>query len=788
MSIKGFYAYPSEPKDLNETIENCIEKINSAGFQLKSWKSLRVQGNVIIEEIINEIDESDLFFCDLTYLNFNVLFELGYAIGRNKKIFVSINDNIKNAVREYQKLNLLTNVGFSTYSNSSDIFEAFLKEKPWEDKDKTLIKSIMTNVTPKSDKLFYVKSPIDTEASAKLSIEIKHSELASIVDDPKEGTPQNLKWYIESVLGSVGTVIQLLSNSHQDNEIMNAKNSFLGGLAKGLGVNVIMLAHNPFFKPPIDYIDILKVHSTAQECTDFIKEWLLNVEDRYLERKSDYGEHLQKEKAMNKLKNLFIGQAVAENESSELVDYFVETREYREALNSQQTLFVGRKGTGKTANLYKIANVLSEDKRNFVCIIQPVGHEIEGVINMLRQSIPKSEKGYLVESIWKYLIYTELAKSFYEYIDNQPKHIGFSPEEVELIDFVKTHEKMINADFTLRLENAVNSLCALDKHESIDAQRVKVSEILHEKMISQLRKKLGEVLKDKNKVSILIDNLDAAWKNDKSIGDLSEFLFGLINITRKITDEFKKSDFRYSSVNLSLIAFLRSDIFRQLLPFVGERDKIPHSKLVWKDRDLLFRIIEDRIEFSLDTITSPDELWNDYFCDSVNEKSLKDYVMGLIIPRPRDIIYLFNAAIEEAVNRGHTKVEEKDFISAEEKYSHYAFNSVLAEQGNSIESLESLLYEFVGEPCIINKIELEEILKRANVYNTEETIDLICELTFIGLETRLNHFEYINEDRPKQVYYRLAEKISLKRKEPQRYYINDAFHAYLGIAKIHLEA
>ena len=43
---------------------------------------------------------------------------------------------------------------------------------------------------------------------------------------------------------------------------------------------------------------------------------------------------------------------------------------------------------------------------------------------MLRQELNRSEKGYLVESFWKFLLYTELARSLDEAIRSKPTYIG----------------------------------------------------------------------------------------------------------------------------------------------------------------------------------------------------------------------------------------------------------------------------------------------------------------------------------------------------------------------------
>jgi len=640
--------------------------------------------------------------------------------------------------------------------------------------------SEIQTTTAEKKTLLYLKSPVNTDASARLSIAIKESAIPELVDDPEEVKTQPLEWYIKHLQNSYGTVIHFLSENHIDSSTLNARQSIIGGLAIGMNKPTLMLAHSPF-SAPIDYRDALSVHSTAKQCLENVESWLKNIEAQYKDNQETYSTHVDDQKALGVLQSLFIGDPIAEHESEQLVDYFVQTSEYLEALNSPQTLFVGRKGTGKTANLYKIADSLSKDKRNFTCIIQPVSHEIEGVLNMLKQRIARSEQSWLIESIWKYLIFTELAKTIYRELLNRPKYLQFDDYEDSLVKFIQKHEKLINADFTLRLENAVNSLSNLSEYKSVESQRIKISEILHDQIINQLRTLLGDVLHSKNKVSILIDNLDAAW-NKTDLQELSELLLGLLGISKRITDEFRGSNYQNKSVNLSLIVFLRSDIFTQVLSYANERDKIPHHKLIWNDMEMLFRVIESRFSYSVDSVPSPADLWERYFCDQVQGIPLKEYVWNLILPRPRDIIYLFRAALQEAINRGHSRILESDILSAEWKYSYYALDSILAENGNRVKDLETLLYEFAGAPEIISIEEVIETLKRNDIHNYSETIDVLCELTFLGLETSPNKFEYMDDSRNKQIVKRLAER-TVQSSEPnrQRFKIHKAFHAYLDI-------
>lgn len=81
-----FFAYASQPTTVSEVIEECIEKINDGQtVVMKSWKTANVSGKFIMQEICKEIDKNDFFACDITCLNPNVLFELGYAIARKKE-------------------------------------------------------------------------------------------------------------------------------------------------------------------------------------------------------------------------------------------------------------------------------------------------------------------------------------------------------------------------------------------------------------------------------------------------------------------------------------------------------------------------------------------------------------------------------------------------------------------------------------------------------------------------------------------------------------------------------
>ncbi len=786
---KCFVAYPSTPPSLTETIEASIVGIKQAQVvEIDGWKSTSVGGKLIMTAICEAIQERDLFICDLTNLNHNVLFELGYAIAKNKRIWIVLDPSIETSTADYERFKLLTTVGYSTYRNSREIEEAFYQEQPFNDLESTIYKDAIESVIDTRDKptLLYLKSGIETNASVKLSRRIHKSQLPIIVDDPNEVRIQTLSWYAQRVYSAHVVVVHFLSTEQAGWRLHNAKNSFVSGLAHGFGKHLLMLAHEPY-KSPIDYRDLLDTHKTAAQCETLASRWLDYVEHDVGQRISAAREYLQDVRAHTELQNISIGDPVAEHEADGLLDYFIPTASYSEALVSKHAIFVGRKGTGKTAIFYKLADEIGSDLRNHVCIIKPIAYELEGILRMLKQALPKSERGYLIESFWKFLIYTELSKSVFEAIKDKPVHYQRSEAEEELVRFVESNVSIITPDFSIRLESVVANLQDVSGLKTAKEQRTQISELLHDTVIASLRGKLGKVLEDKIKVAVLVDNLDKAWNQREDLATLCDLLFGLFGASRRISREFEKADHWRRPVDLSIILFVRSDILAEVLKYAREKDKVSYSRIVWEDRELLRRVLEERFFASSSVLSRPEEMWSRFFCSSVKGMPTREFLTKYILPRPRDLIYLTRAALANAINRRHTRLEAEDILEAQKKYSQYALDSIVV--GNSIheEAVEALLYEFVGAEEIINRDDIVRAMRVCKIPKSkvDEVIELLFDLTFLGREVESNRFEYLYNEEDKVKLQVMARKTAEARVgKMERFRINEAFHAYLEIVPV----
>ncbi len=179
-----------------------------------------------------------------------------------------------------------------------------------------------------------------------------------------------------------------------------------------------------------------------------------------------------------------------------------------------------------------------------------------------------------------------------------------------------------------------------------------------------------------------------------------------------------------------------------------------------------------------------DEVWERFFAKNVGAISTRDYILQRIIPRPRDIIYLCRASLAHAVNHGHQKIEAEDITQAENEYSQYAFNSLEAETSAQVEHLEDLLYEFVGATSIVTRQQIEQYCEKVRLDPTrvQYSIDLLCESTFLGLETEKDHFDFMFNEGKADVLRTLARKVR-EITGVERYQINIPFRSYLEIKK-----
>ncbi len=777
----GFFAYGSDPSYCGEFIEGAIEKINSSldgVVKIRSWKEMIVSGKLIITKVMEEINKADFFCADLTNLNNNVLFELGFAISKKKSIWLILDTSNIESNKKFKELNFFSTIGYSSYSKSDDIVNTFIRSRIYEQEEllsDTLFQNTESSHGEKA--LFYIKSQIDTNYNQEIINEIERVNLPYIIDDSAESKVQSISWYVEQLFSVPAVLVEYSSFYRVGYELQNSKCAFISGMALGLDLKLLMVAEKPFPDTPIDYRELLQKYTSREMCVDLVRPFLEDVQSQIARLLLIRRKRSETKKARSNLQKINFGEYIAEHESDNLYDYYVQSTHYQNILKNEYNIIIGRKGTGKTATLYYLQQELQNDVRNHVCLIKPISFEIEGLVTLLNNLSDDFERGYTVEAIWKFLIYSEIAKSIYVLI-NEKQDFAKSVVEKEFLKYVEKNSKIVLTDFSTRLEQQLenlNSINVLSQHEF----KGKVSEFLHDNIIKNLRNHIVKLIRNGGKLVILIDNLDKSWKRDSNINMLSKYILGLLSVVGRIARDFRGNPNEKLNFSFHLTLFLRSDIFKYVINNAREPDKIEFSRLSYSDPEVFFRIIEERfIELSAIDVEA-NELFEDYICKNVNGIELKRYILDKVFPRPRDIIYFFTSAKNFAVSRGHEIINEDDIISAYSEYSNWVFKSVLVENGITIQQVKEFMYNLMGESQIITLDKIKELAIKSNIEcDSEEQleyfIDHLVSLSILGREVKKDVYEFDFDFDSNEKLKALATKV-----DGNNFKVHNALASYL---------
>ena len=790
--VRVFYAYPNDPPSLGETISSALSRLNNASeikrnnVRFIKWTDNPVSGSRLIRTIMGQIDRSQIFSCDLTYPNPNVGFELGYAIARFKRIYTTLNPSIADSTKDYRRIYFsILNMGYTAYENHEALGDQFLFERPWESLDQTLLDGRYRQQAPRPENptVMYLKPPLNTDSVLATTEELSKSPFAEsmIIDDPNEYSSQMLDWYAEKLLTADAVVVHLLSTDHVEHRDHNLKASIVAGLAQGFGRPMIMLAHAPY-EPPIDYEQWLKVHGTAESCVAVTRTWLESVSSNLSHRRSRRQQAVRETSTRIDLRSLFLGDPVAEHEAEKLFEYFIETSSYYQALEDPLTILVGRRGTGKTAILYAIRSEKRKSRDDHVTIVKPIGYETHGLIRVLDEIRHRSERGFLIESLWKYLIYSEIATSVATEINSRPIHRTRTPHETEFLEYYERHLNVLDPPFSERIDHAVASLEGVGDISQSREQRLRISENLHDELINNLRRHLGRVLASKNSLTLLIDGLDEPWGPGEHVGHLAELIAGLLGVAQFIPDDFRRSDDRVRPIDAKITVLLRSDIFAFIQHSLPEQDKLPIVQVAWNDQELLLRVLEERMLYDAPRNRTATDIWNGMFPDAVVGVSSQEFILRTVLPRPRDLIHLAKAAVNIAINRGHDKVLPDDLLSARSQYSQYAFNSILKEDDPVKGKLEAVLYEFAGTGKQLYREDIESIFESAHVDGKDSDfyLNLLCDINFLAIDSA-NGFRYSRDEEERRTLRNIARVLAVRKGRSEIFEVNPAFYQVLQI-------
>jgi hypothetical protein len=783
---KGFVAFPSTPDTCAESLAAAARSINdSGGAILKLWTECAIGGVFIIDEVCEQITNADFLIADITGLNPNVLFELGYAIAKRKRVWLVADDSFSHQKSRFERLGLLTTVGYKAYTNSQQLQVAFYKDSPHISLERTILGTDLgVRVTSQSTApatVLYFRSRHQNEAALCLDRRIDKIE-GSVIEDPHEGTLASLIQFAQRVYRATGVLCHLTSPERNEYYVDNARQALLAGLALGFEKELLILAEGDSLTP-LDYRNLSINYKNARAAQDALDEWLEPITELAKDRDRRERQHRIERALHQDLSDLTFGEYIAENEADELVaSYFIDTESYRRVSSSRNSIVVGRKGSGKTAILFKINSELVRDRRNVVCVVKPPSYEVNALVALLK-AVPQLERrSYALEALWKLLLYGEIAKTLQRNILER-ELATHTAKETRFLDRMNLRTETLEGTFGERLDRFVNSLV---KELPPDAQyadaTARISERLHGSVLPQIVGDVLDLMDGRQRVFFLMDNLDKAWERKADVPLYSEILLALFGAIDRVASELRKGQSGKPGVEFSFSIFVRADIFEQVRTHAREKDKLDATMLRWDDHETLIRVLEERFKCSLG-IEDSQQLWSRYFCQECNTIPTRQYMTSVIFPRPRDLLLLAAAALNAAIDRGHTKIQTEDIDTARRQYSQFALDSILVENGVRLPKLEELIYECAGEKEILELKHVEALASRIelDVGEAESAIEHLTRLGFFKLEIDTNVWEYCEDLTVYRTTLARARNFAKRMNRPIRLRIHDAFHPALGI-------
>lgn len=754
-------------------MSTAVGVLSANGLSAQTWQELRPAGRILIETITSKIDQCDALVAEVSSMNRNVLFEAGYALARNKLLYLAIDESLATATRLWDGVGLLSTTGRLNYHGNGLTLAEQIQHEAVAADDNTLLATLLAESAQQQENAIFAPSvPVHFQAADMLDKELSNRGDIQILAGGDDLGLAPLSYYASEIYRSAGAILHFMNPDRTRAIEHNARASFLAGFAHGWERPILMLAETEY-RSPLDYRDLLFNYSTAAQMVKRVESWLAAIPI-----KPGTSRRLGRLAMSLSLPVSSFGQYVAENEDSTLEDYFVQTSEFTELLNGQASVFVGRKGTGKTATMLQAAADLSKDRRNLVVKVKPAAYELSGLIELISRFHAASGAEYLTNNLWNFLLSTEVAVQLLARAEEQPAGFGGSAALAALASRLDRMNVDPRSDLASRLEDTVEAIISGVTSTTNDRElKAVVANALGTHSFRDLHRELQDALGSFQRVAILVDNLDKAWERDAAFEPISKFLLALLSASGQVRKALTRGG---NVLWLTLGIFLRTDIYEVMTRYAREPDKIGPLSVQWHDPELLVRVLEERYEARRRRRNrSDDDMWAAIFPAEVHGLPTKDYMLWRILPRPRDMIYFGNAALTTALNRRHSVITQDDIAMADESYSRFAYEALAVESDAQGFDLEEVLYSFVGLNATITEQDVEAAVSR--VSDPDEALAWLMRTSFLGVEVREGKFIHVEGQNEVEKKIRVASRLSERRGSASRYRIHPAFRHYLDI-------
>ncbi len=737
-SSKVFVAYGSIPPEIGKTIEDAVAIANnySSEVEYHTWVQNDIVGLDLVQPIVEGIENSSFVVADISSVNNNVIYEIGYAIGCGKRVIITRAAEAPIGIEELNRIGLFDTIGFATYSSSHDLAAIISKNHSGH----TIPISFAKN---KSRPLYLISCATTNAVSQRILSRLKKTRLNFRSFTPSEDIRLSAAGAIENIVSSLGIVLDWRSEDDATSTRHNTRTAFSAGLAHALKIETIIFAQQGAVIP-LDFRNSSIMVGRSEDIDQGIAEFVPNINVAFQESV----EHNPTK--VNRLTEISLGDSAAENELGDLSRYFLQTATYAAATKGTVKTIVGRKGSGKTALWARIRNKLRSKKASVIVDLKPEGYQLVRLREDVLEHLSFGQKLHLATAFWEYLLMLEIANKIIEkdrtlYARNPRLTEGY----IQLSEYISDYNDLGDTDFGERLHKLSTGLAGkLSSDRDVMVGKFNGHDLtnkIYAVDIKGFRKHLFQYLHEKEDTWILFDNLDRGWPVH-GLEDVDfVILRALIDASRKLEREFRKQDLKLKS-----IVFIRDDIYSELVLRTSDFGKEQPQKIDWKDPDQLRELIRLRLSDNrgLNGKTFED-LWKLLFCSHYMGEETSQFLIERSMMRPRNLLNLIGHCRASAINMQHKIIEPEDIEKGMSTYSTDLLEELSREMEDVLPEYNTLLWDFVRSDQKLDINGLHSVFDRAGVPENEHerVIQRLIYYGFIGIvleedEKYIYHFNY----------------------------------------------
>jgi hypothetical protein len=720
-----FFAYAASPAVIASTITDAVAKLREQRRDIDwmPWEVMDPRGQVIFCRICSALRGADVLVADITTLNFNLMFEIGFAIGLGMPVVTIRDTTVTSSTRTFTEIGMLDNIGFVPFRNSDELVAGLA-----DCLDVEALPPLPTREF-RDQPIYLLKAPIPVNGSVALGSALKKSRIRYRSFDVAETPRLSMHEARRQVAGSKGVIADLLDPSRDRVVAHNARSALICGMAMAQQKAVLMLQEE--LSPqtqPLDYRDVVKPYVNAANVPGLMREFLSNVVE--LMQVDDVG---GEDSGINLLADLDLGDVAAENEIAGLRHYFVRTGQAVQARQGHARLVIGRKGAGKTAIFYDVRAAVRRGHERLVVDLKPEGHQFLQLKESLLEKLGTGLQEHTMVAFWHYLLLSELARASLERDRSIARLDPLRSERYDRLQSVYgSHDPGVDLDFSQRLLQQVDRVTRRLGGLSADDVAPRITEVIYSNDYRELNEALREYLRGKEAVWLLVDNLDKGWPIRSATPTDILVVRSLLEATRKLQREFGNQDLEFHC-----LVFLRSDIYDLLRENTPDKGKDTAIRLDWEDPGVFEQIIMRRLEPSFDGSVDFEAAWNRLCVPLVDGQSSFDYIVDRTLMRPRDLLKFVRHCVDTAMNRGHERIAEDDVAQAERLYSADMLVETAYEIADTHPDLGDVLYAFEGGSPLLGQDEVMDMLGGLIGLDDEaarKTVELLIWFGFFGVQ------------------------------------------------------